>query len=282
MLPICRFAFAGLLLVMIAAVGVVAQEADTSKAKDGDAKVKVNDKAKEGEAAKSKESDATKAKLDKAKAAYESEAKKQREALIESFQKKEESAARAGDKSLRDQVRLQREKFSTKGDLPDVIPANEYRWRMKQAIAAMEAAYKQALKDYLIAKKDYDADLVDKELAEFKKKLPTFSTPEVWVGMTGSGRTPAKLEIESMDGVNFTGRYFILFPDGTVKAQDRVDGKIEKGTISFKHVNTKQPGVLVPCVAVGAITANRIEGTWETIDGGGKGTFWLALETKKK
>jgi hypothetical protein len=247
-----------------------------SKAKGADSK------AKEAETAKAKETDAIGTKLEKAKSVYDAEVKKHRESLLELLQKKEESAARAGDKALRDQVRVQRDSFLTKGELPDVVPLNEYRLRMRQAVTVMEAAYKQAVKDYLIAKKDFDADLIDKELTDFKAKLPNLSTTEVWVGTTGTGRTPARLEIESVENGNFKGRYCILFPDGTIKAQDRVDGKFEKGKITWKHVNTNQPGVLVPCVASAVISVNRMEGTWETIEGRSKGPFSLVLENKKK
>jgi hypothetical protein len=281
-LGLCAFALAAM---ASADEPAKSQGTEISKAKEGDvATGKVADapKAKEGDAAKAAPNDTIKVKLDKAKAAYEAEAKKQRDALVESFQKKEESAARAGDKKLRDQVRNERERFEAKNALPEVIPSGEYRWRMRQANMTLEAAYKSALKDYLIAKKDYDAEAIDKELAEFKKKTTTPATPEVWVGVTEfkMTRIPNRLEIVSVDGDSFSGQYYLLFADGTVKGRDRVDGKIEKGRISFRHVNADS-GIL-PSVAVAVISGNRMEGTWEAIQGGNKGTFSMMLETTKK
>ena len=114
------------------------------------------------------EKDPIKDKLFTAKVAYDKEMSAFRKAATEWFDKREEVARKAGDKKTVDQIKTEREAFDGEGELPKTAPP-----ALKQQPAAarktLEAAYTQAVKDYVKAKKDDAAAAVEKELDTFRR-----------------------------------------------------------------------------------------------------------------
>ncbi len=110
--------------------------------------------------------DPVKEKLFAAKVAYDKEMAQFRTTAGEWFDKREEAARKAGDKKALDQVKAEQKAFDETGDLPKAVPA---AMRQKPILAkkALEAAYSQAVKDYVKAKKDAEAAAVETEWMTF-------------------------------------------------------------------------------------------------------------------
>jgi hypothetical protein len=108
--------------------------------------------------------DPVRAKLDQAKAVYEADVKKARAAVAAYFDKREEVARQNMDKKAVDLVKAERQAFEEKGELPKSAPVG-----LKAPFATnrstLEAAYKSAIGEYVKAKKDEDAAVLEKELA---------------------------------------------------------------------------------------------------------------------
>ena len=115
--------------------------------------------------------DAIKENLDKSKASYGTDLKKLQSGLVADLQKKEAAARKAGDKKLVDRVLAEQEKFESDGVLPKVVSTTEYQRQSKQLFRTVEIAYKQAIKEYLVSKKDDVADALGKELEDLRDAL---------------------------------------------------------------------------------------------------------------
>jgi hypothetical protein len=112
--------------------------------------------------------DEVKKKLDTARTAYKSELEKFRSAVNEWFDKRMDEARKDGNKKAVDQIKLERERFSTKGDLPQQTPGS-LSSMPKTARTRLESAFEAAIKEYTKAALDKQAAAIEAELAEFKK-----------------------------------------------------------------------------------------------------------------
>ena len=106
-------------------------------------------------------------KLSRAKAAYEADIEKYKTAAIAWFDRKEETARKAGDKKTVDQVKSERQAFDDNGKLPTSAPTS-MKNQITSARGALETAYKTAISEYIRAKRDDEAASVEKELATFQ------------------------------------------------------------------------------------------------------------------
>jgi hypothetical protein len=106
-------------------------------------------------------------KLFAAKVAYDKEMSQIRGLMGDWLDKREESARKAGDRKLVDQVKSDRRAFDEDGDIPKNAPTG-LAPRQDKAKKTLEAAYSEAVKAYTKAKQDDRAAVVEKELLEFR------------------------------------------------------------------------------------------------------------------
>ena len=113
------------------------------------------------------EDDPVKAKLDKAKETYQAAREKNKEYLVGVLTKQEEVARKAGNVALVGKVKKALDEYQGGGPLPGGL-APAVRQRFSAARAAMEAAYADAVREYVKAKKDDLAEAVRKDWDAFK------------------------------------------------------------------------------------------------------------------
>jgi hypothetical protein len=106
--------------------------------------------------------------LDRAKETYERELAAHRKDLLSTLEKAEDEARRNGNKKLVDQIIADREAFGQKEKLPKSIPTRFYTLKVRQSRRTLEAAFRQAVKDYTRTKQDAKAGLVEGELQDFQ------------------------------------------------------------------------------------------------------------------
>jgi hypothetical protein len=111
--------------------------------------------------------DPVQSRLKIARTAYKVEFDRYRAAVAAYFEKREDAARSAGNKTLVDQIKSERTAFQDQGDLPSTAPL-ELRRTINAARLAFMSALQDAIKDYTKAKKDNLAAAVEKELTEFK------------------------------------------------------------------------------------------------------------------
>jgi|GEM_PF-1129114 len=114
--------------------------------------------------------DPVKEKLFVAKVAYDKEMRQVRKQIDEWFDKREESARKTGDKKAIDQLKEDRKAYEENGELPKSIPML-IQQKQTQAKKKLEAAYGEAMKAYLKAKKDDLAGALEKEWDEINGKI---------------------------------------------------------------------------------------------------------------
>lgn len=120
-------------------------------------------------AAVAEDKDPVKEKLFVAKVAYDKEMRQFRKQVDEWFDKREEIARKAGDKKAIDQLREERKAYEEKSELPKSMPML-LQQKQSQAKKKLEAAYTEAMKAYLKAKKDDLAGAIEKEWDEINGK----------------------------------------------------------------------------------------------------------------
>ncbi|QJW93506.1 hypothetical protein [Frigoriglobus tundricola] len=108
------------------------------------------------------DADPVKEKLFAAKQAYDAEMKVFLKQAEEWFDKRDEAARKDGNKKMVEQIKEERAGFDVSGDLPKAAPA-ALKQKSLLAKKALEAAYAQAVKDYVRAKKDAEAAAVEQE-----------------------------------------------------------------------------------------------------------------------
>lgn len=123
-------------------------------------------------AARSEDADPVKEKLFKAKIAYDKEMSEFRKQAEEWFDKREAAARKAGDRKLVDQIKTERDGFDEDGDLPKSAPV-AMKQKHEKAVKSLEAAYAEAVKAYIRAKKDDEAAAVEKEQQAFATRANT-------------------------------------------------------------------------------------------------------------
>ena len=106
--------------------------------------------------------------LEQARTDYVEETEKVRAGLLASLEHKEMSARNSGNKTLVDRIKQEREAFELNDELPSVVSNTTYRRGMAQARSRLTAAMRTALKDYLQARQDDQAEAVQTELEEFE------------------------------------------------------------------------------------------------------------------
>jgi hypothetical protein len=172
------------------------------------------------------EKDEIQAKLEQAKDAYQKAVEKAKDELLQSLQKREDTAREDGNKKLVDQIKADREAFEASGQLPKVVPVTAYQRTLDQARLPMETAFKAAVKEYLKAKLDSEADRVEAELKEFQanRGIVRQENPK--------GKSPGFLQFASRGFVelektqnmidlngSFTVEVWVRFPKDTSKSQ---------------------------------------------------------------
>jgi ribosome maturation factor RimP len=188
--------------------------------------------------------DPVRVRLDNAKDTYLDEIESQRKTLIEALDRKEESARNVGNKKLVDQVKAERSAFLDDGTLPKAVPTTTYTKSTKQAKDKVEAAFVAAVKDYLIAKKDSEADAVEQEKKDFLANPgrrgsldQLLAKNSTWTGKKHNDPSPkvprgatfeVSLRITSRSGNRFQG-LLKLGENNTVS----VEGKLDANSLEF-------------------------------------------------
>jgi hypothetical protein len=106
--------------------------------------------------------------LTKAKKLYDSEMEQFKKTIVESMEKRAEAARKKSDVKILEKIKLEQVAFDDLGVLSsDTSPA--VLRQAAQIRSRMEAAYRTALKELTLAKKDQEAQAVDKDYQEFKR-----------------------------------------------------------------------------------------------------------------
>ncbi len=114
--------------------------------------------------------DPIKTKLGTAKKDYDTKLEKYKKGVTDWLDKKEETARKAGNKELVDQIKLAREIYQDTGTLP-VVPPPDVQKTLTGAQTVYDAALIAAVKDYTKAKKDEEAAAITKQLQEFREEI---------------------------------------------------------------------------------------------------------------
>jgi hypothetical protein len=234
--------------------------------------------------AHSQEPDPIKEKLDKAKAAYDAEVAKVRQGVLDALQKREDAARNSGDKKAVDLVKAERQALEEKGELPKSVTTAAHHRDLQQARAALEAAYKQAIKSYLQGRMDAEADFVSKELKELQEKTTAAPPPPMLVkGAVWEGKKanlpkgellPFVLKVTDVSGPRFAGEITI-----DKQYTFAVAGQVTGGQVVFR---TEKKG-LAQQIFEGRMSKERMELLFLAISAKGekkKGTVSLALKAK--
>lgn len=120
-------------------------------------------------AAFAEDKDPIKEKLFTAKVAYDKEMRQVRKQIDDWFDKREEAARKVGDKQVLAQLKEERKVYEENGELPKSLPT-VLQQKQFQAKRKLDAAYAEAAKEYIKAKRDDLASAVEKERSKFGVK----------------------------------------------------------------------------------------------------------------
>jgi hypothetical protein len=185
--------------------------------------------------------DPVREKLFAAKVAYDKEMAAFRKAAGEWLDRREDAARKAGDKKLVDQIKEERKAFDEGGELPKAAPT-AIRQKPTAARKVLEAAYADAVKAYVKAKKDDEAAAVEKELGAFLKGAGAIWTVTFRPGAYAAGYdggVKATIELRK-DGTFTRTRDGKQYP-GTVSS---TDGKLVLKSDEFVEVWTAAGGTI--------------------------------------
>ena len=113
------------------------------------------------------DNDPIRAKLNEEKVSYKTAIEKYRASIATYFDKREELARKKVDnKALVDQIKSERDEFEMIGKLPKSAPAAA-KSQLTLARSSFESAYRVAIRQYTMAKKDDEASAVEEELNTF-------------------------------------------------------------------------------------------------------------------
>jgi hypothetical protein len=115
-----------------------------------------------------KKPDPIKDALDKARADYQAETEKLHKRLLESLDKEDDRAHKAGNIDAVEQIKDQRAAFEKDGTLPTVVSTKDYQQEMKKARETLLRAYEAAVGDYTKARMDDQAEAVKNERKGFE------------------------------------------------------------------------------------------------------------------
>jgi len=170
--------------------------------------------------------------LNKSKAVFESEIGMYDKAVVAYFEKREDAARKETNKKQVAQIKLEQLAYVESGDLPvDVTLA--IRQLASDAQKKLETAYQLGAKEYFKAKKDEEAEGVDKELlvALLKAKRATYLVDLKPIRITtikeiGIGRSPRIVKNTDFD------QAVIMHPGKRVYSEGVY--KLNKGYTSFR------------------------------------------------
>lgn len=132
-------------------------------------------------------------KLDSAKSDFDTVAEKAKDELLKLLHKKEESARKAGNLQLLQEIQAEAKRFEEHDELPASVPTSVYDKQLLTARRRLAASYKDAISRYT---KDDNIELakaIQKELVDFEKS-------------SGRSRTPIP-----KDAVRLGNRAYLLF-----------------------------------------------------------------------
>jgi hypothetical protein len=116
----------------------------------------------------SADTDPIKAKLEVAENAHGADLKRIHQAVLESFDEREQTARNKGTKKLVDQIKAERVAFTEREEYPPAgLPKIEQQ--LSTANSRMIAAYKSAIREYTKAKKDDKASAAEISLESFQR-----------------------------------------------------------------------------------------------------------------
>ncbi len=237
--------------------------------------------------------DPIKAKIDAAKSALDVERSSFKSGVISSFEAREAAVRKDGNKKLLDELKWERKQYDEKGLLPRSLPA-ALRQKMSAAIAKVDAAYDQAVKQYTIAKKDDLATAVEKEHEAFKRqierfasRLDAFQIDSVWKGTLSTvtvragrpieKRTTFEMQVVERDGKSFKAA--LSYGDGT---EGEGVGTIEKGKLEWKRTvpdRFKKTDTVTDFT--GMLKDEKLQFEFVTSGAGPSGRGLLVLDKKK-
>ncbi len=154
--------------------------------------------------------DAIQEELEKAKKTYQMEKDAYKESVLETFDKREEAARKAGDKKLVDQAKAERNAFENWNAIPSNVPTAASK-RRSSSRTRMESALNTAIKSYIRAKNDEAAAAIEKDLLAFR------------------GDDWPHLNLES---VKFKGDVFQIGTATTVSTTQEFSGPVEINVIA--------------------------------------------------
>jgi len=111
-----------------------------------------------------------KAKLDTARQVYEKEQKEFNDEVLAELDRRETAARKDGKKDLVTYVQSEKKALEDEGEYPLNLP-QKMQEKFIGIRSRMDAAYKSAMKEYLVAKLDQQADATEKELDAFYRGL---------------------------------------------------------------------------------------------------------------
>jgi hypothetical protein len=191
--------------------------------------------------------DPVREKLDKAKAAYAEEMSAYREKAQAWFESREDVARKAGNKKLVDQIKEESATFERTDDLPAKAP-RDLKQRATNAQARVVRVYQEAVKDFVRAKQDKEAEATEKELELVKLGVDPSDNRRRWVHERGEFRIVKRGEWEEItpEGarhrwleVNRTKKYVELsiFFGRTkhfARLEEGTDGRRKDGDVDWK------------------------------------------------
>ena len=108
------------------------------------------------------------AKLRTAKESYQKESETLRDGVLKSLKKAEDTARKAGNKSLLDKIKDETTAFESKGTLTTVVSVREYHRSIRKARKNLEDVYLQSIKALTKASMIDEANTLERELGEFQ------------------------------------------------------------------------------------------------------------------
>jgi hypothetical protein len=219
------------------------------------------------------------AKLDKAKAAYHADIEKYQVGVAASFDRQEEAARKNGDKKLIDQLKSERQAFVENRELPKVAPA-AFKFQLSSARSSLEAAYRNAVKEYIKSKQDDEAAAIEKEWDVFKTggavvASGPFQPKSVWM----NDMPRMLLTVTERKGETFRATF-----EAEGEIERVVTGTVKDGEISWLAKDVRANKGSAGGDNHGTITTDKvgdkIDFVWR-VDNDHSGTFMLRLSKGK-
>jgi len=219
--------------------------------------------------------DPIRARLEVAKDGYDAAMLKHRQAVEDWFDERETPVRARADRKGLAAISAERQAFAATSAVPKDAPVG-IRVQPANAWSALEKAYKAATDDYVRAKKDAEAEAVDRELAALGKNPAAaskdlFQPGSVWKGASTSAQPvvqthAAELIVTERNGTTYKAKFLV----GRVSRD--VVGTVSNGNITWAGApGSPNPGHFHVGVIVGKKLSVRYSGTSPTgVVGSGK------------